>query len=86
MHVPLGRAFPLFGTRGGKEGLAPCGGSCHQFLAPFEDREIADPRRTISAFSLLTGEGLTCDYNVTGMPQSVRSSFASIFLSDGIVY
>ena len=54
-----------------KRGLTPCGGSCHQFLAPFEDHEIADPRRTISAFSLLTGEGLTHDYNVTGMSQSV---------------
>lgn len=65
--------FPpsLRGTRWGKRGLTPCGGSCHQFLAPFEDHEIADPRRTISAFSLLTGEGLTCDYNVTGMSQSV---------------
>lgn len=65
-------SFPsICGTRWGKRGLTPCGGSCHQFLAPFEDHEIADPRRTISAFSLLTGEGLTRDYNVTGMSQSV---------------
>lgn len=61
----------------GKKGLTPCGGSCHQFLAPFENHEIADPRRTISAFSLLTGEGLTHDYNVTGMSQSVWLSLCT---------
>lgn len=38
--------------------------------APFEDHEIVDPRRTISAFGLLTGNGLTRDYNVTGMSQT----------------
>lgn len=63
-------SLSLWGTRWGKRGLTPCGGSCHQFLAPFEDHEITDPRRTISAFSLLTGDGLTRDYNVTGMSQS----------------
>lgn len=75
MCLPLDSHFPsLCGTRCGKRGLTPCGGSCHQFLAPFEDHEITDPRLVISAFCLLTGEGLTHDYNVTGMSQSVGLS------------
>lgn len=69
--IPCLSSASLCGTRWAKRGVTPCGGSCHQFLAPFEDHEIADPRRTISALSLLTGERLTRDYNVTGMSQSV---------------
>lgn len=72
---PRPRPCPCLSLRGtgrAQSGLTPRGGSCHQFLASsFEDHEIVDPRRTISAFSLLTGEELTCDYNVTGMSQSV---------------
>lgn len=54
--------------------MSPCTeGSRHQFLAPFEDREIADPRHTISTSNPLTVDGSTRDY-VTGMSQCVGSA------------
>lgn len=76
---------PLCGTHWGKRGLTLYAGSCHQFLVPFEDHEIADPRHMISAFSLdwkRVDTQLQCHWNVT----ICLVVFLSIGSSSGTVY